>query len=275
MHTVNAHGASIPVIGFGTWPMKGEECVRAVTAAIEAGCRHIDTAAGYENERDVGDAIRASGIPREEIFITTKIRPWDLAEGDMQRAAAKSLRNLQLEQVDLILIHWPSRTLPVGATIASLNDVKRCGIARFIGVSNFTIKLLDEAWEATEQPLAVNQCEYHPYLNQDRLIEACHRRAMAFTAYSPIAQGEVLNDPVVRDIAYRVDRKPAQVVLRWLVQQDGVVAIPKSATPERIRDNLRVFDFELASSDMNAIAGLARPDGRLVRDPDLAPDWDD
>lgn len=275
MRTVDAHGAKIPVIGFGTWPMRGDTCRRAVAAALEAGYRHVDTAAGYGNEREVGEAIRVSGVPREEIFVTTKITPWDLAEGDMQRAAADSLRNLGVERVDLILIHWPSRTLPVSATIASLNDVKRRGIARFIGVSNFPTKLLDEAWNATEVPLAVNQCEYHPYLNQDKLIAACRARGMAFTAYSPVGQGDVLSDPVVRGIAERLDRTPAQIVLRWLIQQGGVVAIPKSATPSRIRENLGVFGFELTREDMAAIGALAHPDGRLVRDPDLAPDWDD
>jgi 2,5-diketo-D-gluconate reductase B len=275
MRTVDAHGAKIPVIGFGTWPMIDNACVRAVAAALEAGYRHVDTAAGYGNEREVGEAIRASGAPREEIFVTTKITPWDLAEGDMQRAAADSLRNLGLEWVDLILIHWPSRTLPVAATIASLNDIKRRGIARFIGVSNFPTKLLDEAWIATEEPLAVNQCEYHPYLNQDKLIAACRARGMAFIAYSPIGQGDVLSDPVVRGIAERLNRTPAQVVLRWLIQQEGVVAIPKSATPSRVRENLNVFDFELTQEDMAAIGALAHSHGRLVRDPDLAPDWDD
>lgn len=273
MQVVEAHGARIPAIGFGTWPMLGAECVDAVSAALEAGYRHVDTAAGYENEREVGEAIRRSGLPRDDIFVTTKIKPWDLAEGDMQRAAAASLKELGLDYVDLILIHWPSRSLPAADTIRSLNDVKRCGIARHIGVSNFTTKLLDEAWAATEEPIAVIQCEFHPYLSQDKVIAACRARGMAFTAYSPIGQGDVLSDPVVGEIAARLERTPAQVVLRWLIQQ-GVVAIPKSASPDRIRENLAVFDFALAPKDMAAIAALARPDGRLVRDPDLAPAWD-
>ncbi len=274
MHFVAAHGASIPSIGFGTWPMKGRECVRAVAAALEAGYRHIDTAAGYENEREVGEAIRDSGLARSDVFITTKIRPWDLAEGDMQRAAAESLRRLGVEQVDLILIHWPSRTLPVADTIRTLNDVKRRGIARHIGVSNFTTKLLSEAWEATEEPLVTNQCEYHPQLNQDKVIAACRARGMAFTAYSPVGQGGLLGDPAVAAIAGRLGRTPAQVVLRWHMQQKYVVAIPKSSAPQRIRENITIFDFDLEPEDMTAISALARVSVRLVQAPDLAPAWD-
>ena len=274
MQFVTAHGAKIPAIGFGTWPMRGEECVRAVAAALEAGYRHVDTASGYGNEREVGEAIRASGVPREEIFVTTKIGPSDLAEGVMQRAAATSLANLGMEEVDLILIHWPSRTLPTADAIRTLNDVKRRGMARHIGVSNFTTKLLAEAWKATKEPIVTNQCEYHPHLNQDRLIAACRARGMAFTSYAPVGRGEVLRDPTVRSIAERLGKTPAQVVLRWHIQQNGVVAIPKSAKPARIRENFQVFDFALKAEDMVEISGLSRPTGRVVDPSDVAPGWD-
>lgn len=274
MQFVTAHGTKIPAIGFGTWPMRGEECMRAVAAALEAGYRHVDTASGYGNEREVGEAIRASGVPREEIFVTTKIGPSDLAEGVMQRAAATSLANLGMDQVDLVLIHWPSRTLPTADTIRSLNDVKRRGMARHIGVSNFTTKLLAEAWKATEEPIVTNQCEYHPHLNQDRLIAACRARGMAFTSYAPVGRGEVLRDPTVGSIAERLSKTPAQVVLRWHIQQNGVVAIPKSARPERIRENFAVFDFALKAEDVAAISGLSQPRGRIIRAADVAPDWD-
>lgn len=275
MQSVMAHGARIPAIGFGTWPMRGKECVRAVVAALEAGYRHVDTAAGYSNEQDVGEAIRSSGIPREEIFVTTKIRPSDLAEGDMQRAVAASLKQLGMDHVDLILIHWPSRTLPVADTIRPLNDVKRRGMASHIGVSNFTAGLLAEAWDATEEPIAVNQCEYHPRLSQDKVIAACRARGMAFTSYSPIGRGDVLREPVVRRIAERLNRTAAQVVLRWHIQQDGVIAIPKSADPQRIRENFGVFDFALETDDMAAIGRLAQPGGRMVLGQGVAPEWDD
>jgi diketogulonate reductase-like aldo/keto reductase len=272
---VEAHGARIPAIGFGTWPMKGADCVRAVSVALASGYRHIDTAAGYRNEAEVGEAVRASGVARAEIFITTKITPWDLAEGDMQRAAERSVEALGGDAVDLILIHWPSRTIPVADTIRSLNDVQRRGLARHIGISNFTTALLAEAWAATEAPLAAIQCEYHPHLRQEKLLAAARARAMAFIAYAPIGQGAALSEAPVLAAAARHGRTPAQVVLRWLVQQDGVAAIPKSATLARIRENCDVFDFSLTTEEMPALSGLARSDGRIVRDPELAPAWDE
>jgi diketogulonate reductase-like aldo/keto reductase len=275
MEYVTAHGAKIPAIGFGTWPMKGEECVRAVVTALEAGYRHVDTASSYQNEREVGEAIRSSGVPRDEIFVTTKIPPTELAEGNLQRSVAESLKNLEMDRVDLILIHWPSRALPVADTIRPLNDVKRRGMASHIGVSNFTSKLLDEAWEATEEPIAVNQCEYHPRLNQDKVIAACRARGMAFTSYSPVGRGDVLRDPAVERIAKRLGKTPAQVVLRWHIQQDGVIAIPKSAHAERIRENFDVFDVALEADDMAAISDLAHSEGRMILAPDIAPEWDD
>lgn len=275
MQYVTAHGAKIPAIGFGTWPMTGQECVRAVVAALETGYRHIDTATSYRNEREVGEAIRSSGVPRDEIFVTTKIPPTELAEGKMQLSVSESLKKLGMDSVDLILIHWPSRTLRVADTIRPLNDVKRRGMASHIGVSNFTTRLLDEAWEATEEPIAVNQCEYHPRLSQDKVIAACRARGMAFTSYSPVGRGDVLRDAAVERIAKRLGKTPAQVVLRWHIQQDGVIAIPKSAHAERIRENFDVFDFALEADDMAAISDLAHSEGRMILAPDIAPEWDD
>lgn len=280
MHDVTVHGARIPAIGYGTWPLKGEECVSAVTTALAAGYRHVDTASAYENEIEVGEAIRASGLARDRVFVTTKIRSLHLAEGEMRREVEASLRRLQLDWVDLILIHWPSRTVPVETTIRSLNGVKRHGLARHIGVSNFSIALLDAAWAATEEPLAVLQCEYHPYLDQSKLLAACRARAMAFTAYAPLGQGRELTDPVVTAIAERLERTPGQVLLRWLIQQPDVAAIPKSASPSRIRENIQIFDFSLSDADMRSLTGLAKTDGRLIPNSALDgsaldPDWDD
>ena len=274
MDFVTAHGARIPAIGLGTYPMRGETCVAAVTAALGSGYRHIDTAAGYNNEAEVGEGVRASGVPRDQIFITTKIRPEDLATGDMQRAVEQSLKALGIETADLVLIHWPSRTIPAGQTVRTLNDVHRRGLARHVGVSNFNVKLLEQAWAATEVPLACNQCEYHPYLEQEALLKACRARGMAFTAYAPVGQGQELHDPVVVGIAKSLGRTPAQVVLRWLIQQPGVVAIPKSANPDRIRENFDVFGFSLDDTQMSALAALARPDARLIGSPVFDPDWE-
>jgi 2,5-diketo-D-gluconate reductase B len=271
---VEAHGARIPRIGLGTWALRGGECTAAVAAAIETGYRHIDTAAAYGNEKEVGEGLRRSAISRDEVFVTTKVWPDDLADGALQRSAEQSLQRLGLDVVDLLLIHWPSRTIPVAATIRSLNDAKRRGLTRHIGVSNFTTKLLAEAWDATQEPLVTNQCEYHPHLNQDNVLAACREGGMSFTAYSPLGRRAALGERAITDIAARLGRSPAQVALRWLIQQRGVVAIPKSATPVRIRDNLNVFDFTLDPRDMAAIGGLARPGGRILQAGGSSPDWD-
>ena len=275
MQFVEAHGAKIPAIGFGTWPLRGEACRRAVSAALEAGYRHIDTAAFYKNEREVGEAVRGSGLPRDALFVTTKVGAESLADGDMQRAVAASLEKLGMDQVDLVLIHWPSRTLSPAATIRTLNEVKRRGMARHIGVSNYTTGLLEESWAASEEPIVVNQCEYHPYLSQAKVIAACRAHGTAFTSYSPLGKGTpLLSDPAVTAIAERLGKSPAQVVLRWHIQQAGVIAVPKSGKPSRIRENLGVFDFALGPEEMAAISALAKPDGRVIDPAGAAPDWD-
>ncbi|WP_421723569.1 aldo/keto reductase [Bauldia sp.] len=276
MLTASAHGATVPVIGFGTWNIQGDACARAVEEALRVGYRHIDTAAGYQNEDAVGSAIRGSDIPRDDIFLTTKVSPDDLADADLQRSADRSLAQLGLDHVDLLLIHWPSKTIPVAHTIRSLNRALERGVTRFIGVSNFTTALLEEAWAATDTPLLTNQCEYHPYLNQDKVLSACREKGMLFTAYSPLAREGVLDDPVIREIATRHGRTPAQIVLRWDVQQDSVVAIPKSSQPANIAANFAVFDFSLTDDEMAAISGLSKSHHLRVANPAaVAPVWDD
>lgn len=276
MQTVDAHGARIPALGFGTWRLSGEACAQAVAEALRTGYRHIDTAAAYGNEDRVGEGLRASGVPRDEVFVTTKVMPQDLADRAFQVSLDRSLEQIGIGQVDLVLIHWPSRDLPVAETIASLNHARSRGAARHIGVSNFTVGLLREAWAASDAPLVTNQCEYHPYLRQDAVIGACREWGMAFTAYSPLGRQRVLDDPVITGIATRHGRSPAQVVLRWELQQPGVVTIPKSATPARIRENFDIFDFMLDDAEMAAISGLGETHRqRLANFGGLAPDWDD
>ena len=276
MQSVEAHGARIPAVGFGTWRLSGEACARAVAEALRAGYRHIDTAAAYGNEDKVGEGLRAAGVPREEVFVTTKVMPQDLADRDFQRTLDRSLEQIGIGEVDLVLIHWPSRELPLAESIASLNHARARGAARHIGVSNFTVALLRGAWAATDAPLVTNQCEYHPYLRQDAVIAACREWGMAFTAYSPLGRQRVLDDPVVTAIAARHGRTPAQVVLRWDIQQPGVVAIPKSATASRIRENLDVFDFALSDEEMAAISALGTSHRqRIANFGGLSPDWDD
>lgn len=274
--SVTSHGASIPAIGLGTWPMKGEECAQVVAAALGCGYRHIDTAAMYDNEQAVGEGLRAGGVPRDEIWVTTKVW-WDsIGDGALQRSAEASLRRLGLDQLDLLLIHWPSKTIPMRESIKALNDAKRRGLTKHIGVSNFPTRLLAEAVSLTSEPLVANQCEYHPHLDQVKVVEACRKYGIAFVSYCPLGRGAVgglLDEPAVKEIAARVKRTPGQVVLRWHVQQPGVVAVPKTSNRQRLAENLAVFDFELTGEEMKRLSGLARPDGRVVKQP-FAPEWD-
>jgi diketogulonate reductase-like aldo/keto reductase len=267
---VHANGAAIPALGLGTWPMKGEEASEAVARALASGYRAVDTAAMYGNEDAVGEGLRAS---RAEVFVTTKVWYTDLAPGALQRSAEASLRRLGIDAVDLLLIHWPNPAIALEDSIAALCDAKRRGLARHIGVSNFPVALLERAVALATEPLVANQCEYHPHLDQTKVLSACRRHGLAFLSYAPIGKGAVLQDKAVRDIAARHGRTPAQVVLRWHVQQDGVAAVPKSANPQRIAENLDVFGFTLSEDEMRALSDLSRPDGRMVA-PGWSPEWD-
>lgn len=273
-HLVRANGAAIPALGLGTWQLRGEDCVAAVQTALKAGYRHIDTAAMYGNEEAVGEAVRTGGVPRDEMFLTTKVWYEDLAPGDLERSAEASLKRLGLSAVDLLLIHWPNLSIPLPGSIRALCEAKRRGLARHVGVSNFPATLVEEAVALASEPLVANQCEYHPYLDQSRVREACRRHGLAFTSYCPIGKAQVLSERMIRDIAKAHERTPAQIVLRWHVQQPGVAAIPKSGNPQRIAENLDVFDFALSDDEMRGISGLARSGGRMVS-PSWSPPWDE
>ena len=273
MHNVQAGGASIPSLGFGTWAARGDECAQAVTWALESGYRHVDTAAVYANEEAVGEGIRASRVPRGEIFVTTKVGPDDIDEGKLERSAEASLKQLGFDHVDLLLVHWPSPKIPLKRSMAALAKAKRRGLTRHIGVSNFTPALIAEAVALSEEPVVTNQCEYHPRLDQSRLIAACRQKEVSFTSYCPLGRaGDILADPKVTAIAKRHGKTPAQVLLRWQVQQPGVIAIPKSANRQRIAENIAIFDFALDDAEMHVLFGLAIPQGRIVS-PAWAPDW--
>jgi diketogulonate reductase-like aldo/keto reductase len=273
---VQANGAAIPAIGLGTWSMTGEECRRAVAAALGCGYRHIDTASMYANEAEVGDGIRASGVPRGDICVTTKVWWQDIGADKLQRSAEDSLRKLGLVAVDLLLIHWPNPAIPVAQSIAALCDVKRKGLARHIGISNFPTKLMDQALAATSEPLVCNQVEYHPHLDQSRVLAACRKQGLALVSYCPLGRGAVggvLEEPIVKDIARAKGRTAGQIVLRWHMEQPGVVAVPKSAAPARIAENLNVFDFTLTAAEMQRLSSLKRDNGRMVNGV-FAPRWD-
>jgi diketogulonate reductase-like aldo/keto reductase len=250
-------GARMPVLGLGVWQMEaGHQTEQAVEWALEAGYRHIDTAAFYKNEQSVGVAIKRSGLPRDEIFVTTKLMPYKL---NTAHELEESLEKLQLAYVDLYLIHWPMPTRSA-AQWRDLESLHERGLAREIGVSNFGVKRLAKLMSGTSRPPAVNQVQFSPFQYRRRVLEFCRENGVAFEAYSPLARGAGLEDPVIRGVADRVARTPAQVMLRWAIQH-GAVVIPKSTDRDRIRSNAQVFDFELGDADMRELDGLDRTNG--------------
>lgn len=275
MHKVKAHGAQIPAIGLGTWTLKDRHATEMVEAALEAGYRHVDTARSYGNEAEVGAGLKASNLPRDEIFVTTKIWWTDLAPANLRRSAEASLTALGLDAVDLLLIHWPNPAIPLEGTIETLNEMRSVGLARHIGVSNFPTALLHQALAISEAPLVANQVEYHPYLDQTKVLAACREAGMAMVSYCPLHRGGGLfeEEPIAR-AARRLGRTPAQVLLRWHVQQQGVVAIPRTTRRQRLAENIAVFDFELSDVEMTAISALAGKQGRICQF-DFSPEWDD
>ncbi|MGD9740518.1 MAG: aldo/keto reductase [Bauldia sp.] len=255
MDILTPSGAAIPAIGLGTWDLRGAACRDAVIAALAAGYRHIDTAAMYGNEEAVGEGLRRSGVPRDRVFLVTKVWPDTIGDGPLQRSAAASARRLGVDAVDLLLIHWPSRSIPLAESIAALNDARRRGLAAHIGVSNFDAPMLTQAVRLSEAPLVADQLPYHPGLDQSDLLTTCKTLGVAFVSYSPLAKRAVLTDRRIVGIAARHGRTAAQIVLRWHVQQ-GCVAIPKSGDPQRIRENIAVVDFALSPEEMAAILAL-------------------
>jgi diketogulonate reductase-like aldo/keto reductase len=272
-HLVEANGASIPALGLGTFRLEGDACTEAVKHALSVGYRHLDTARMYGNEAAVGAGLKASGLGRDEVFVTTKVWWEDITPGHLERSAEASLKRLGLSMVDLLLIHWPNPAVPLRDSIGALCNAKRRGLACHIGISNFPSAMLREAVALADEPLVTNQVEYHPRLDQSAVLAAARENGMALTSYCPLGRGELLGDATIRAIAEKHGKTPAQIVLRWHVQQPGVVAIPKSGTPARIAENLDIFDFALGEQEMAALSGLARPDGRTI-DPAFAPAWD-
>ena len=261
--TLSAHGVDIPAVGFGTSPMTGNVAADEVVAALKAGYRHIDTARKYGTERTVGEAMRRSGVPRKDIFLTTKVSHEYLRAEDFAKSVDDSLAALQTDYVDLLLVHWPNPDIPLSETMPALAKAKRQGKARHVGVANFNIALLEQATKLCAEPLVCLQAEYHPYLDQTRLLNAVRSHGMAFVAYCPLGRGRLFSDPVLSDIAQSRGRSIAQVALRWLMQQ-GVGAIPRSSNPQRIADNFKVFDFTLSDDEMGRISALKRANGRIA-----------
>jgi len=271
--TISAHGATIPVIGYGTMALP-ERPVELVAAAIAAGYRAIDTARKYGTEQFVGEGIRASRIARGDLFVTTKVTEENAREADFMRSVETSLKTLGLDYVDLLLVHWPQPKVPFKETLGALAKAKRQGMTRHIGVSNFTLAMLDEAVSVCPEPLVTNQVEYHAYLPQDRMLAALKRHGMFLTAYCPVARGQLLTDPVVGEIAQAHGKTPAQVCLRWLVQQPDVAAVPRALEERHIVENLDIFDFTLSDDEMRRLSALRKRQVRIADPPERAPKWD-
>lgn len=258
MESVTLQGEDIPKIGLGTWRLTGEDCRQTVATALNLGYRHIDTAQVYGNERQIGDAIRASTVERDELFLTTKLGGGNYGHDAVLRSTDESLAKLSTDYLDLLLIHWPVDRIPFGTppleeTIDAMNELVEDGKVRYIGVSNFDINQLDEARTHADAPILTNQVQYHPFWDQTQLLDYCQIHDIMFTAYSPFGHGGALDDAVLTEIGDRYGKSSAQVALRWLLQQDMVCTIPKATSREHLEANLAVFDFELTDEEMSDI----------------------
>lgn len=263
---------NIPALGFGTWQIKGPDCVQSVQDALRMGYRHIDTAQIYENEAEVGQGIAESGVSRDELWLTTKVWNSRLYPKGIVTSTEESLRKLKVGHVDLLLVHWPvfkQASLP--QILDAFVGLQERGLTRHIGVSNFPSRLLQQA--AEHAPIFANQVEYHPYLDQSAVLEVAREHDILLTAYSPLARGQLLDDPTLQAIGAKTGHSAAQVALRWLTQQPGVAAIPKASSEKNRRANHAISEFELSAADMAKVHALARPDGRVI-DPPFGPDWD-
>lgn len=265
-------GIDVPEIGIGTYKLFGKECKNIVNKAINMGYRHIDTAQMYKNETEIGDAIRIAPVDREEIFLTTKIWHTNLEYDDVLQTVENSLEQLQTHYVDLLLIHWPNEKYSLQKTLEAMLVLRDQGKAMNIGVSNFPMKLVQEVVEELRVPIFCNQVEYHPFIEQFDLLDYSYEKEFMITAYSPLAQGKVQNNSTLNEIADKYGKSPAQISLRWLIEQENVVAIPKASTEEHLRANLDIYDFELTDDEFNQIDELDKT-LRLVN-PSFAPDWE-
>jgi len=256
MDYVTIDDVSVPALGLGTYQLRGQACRNTVSEALEIGYRHIDTAEYYNNQREVGDAITDADVARDEIFLTTKVWRSNLQYDQVLQSAHESLDKLGLEYVDLLLIHWPSRTVPVEKTLDAMTQLHDDGKVQHIGVSNFSASQLQEARQVSEVPIFTDQVKYHPFTGQADLVNFCIESKVMLTAYSPLAKGKVVDDETLAAIGDRYGKSASQVALRWLVQQEMVTAIPKASSREHLQQNIDIFDFELTGEEMERVFEL-------------------
>lgn len=266
-------GGKMPVLGFGTFQSQGDTCRNAVKTALDIGYRHVDTANMYENESAVGQGIKDSGVPRDELFITSKLKMHHLDPDGVRASCENSLRELDIEYLNLLLIHWPEESVPLADTLGAMAELKKEGKIRHLGVSNFTVDWLTRAIAAVDEPIFCNQIEYHPFLSQESISGLCREKGIGVTAYSPLARGQAVTDDRLKAIGRTYNKSAAQVALRWILQQPGTIAIPKGTSAEHIRANFDIFDFELEPNDIITINAIEK-DRRLIN-PEWGPRWDD
>lgn len=264
MNYRTAGGAEIPVLGFGTYNLYGDTCRQAVRDAVEMGYRHVDTAEFYDNHRPVGEGIAEASVPRQEIFLTTKVWKTHLEGDQVHDVVRTALADLDVDYINLLLVHWPNEAVPIEETMRAMNELQREGAVRHVGVSNFSVDQLDEAMDASQTPIVTNQVRYDPRTDQRELLEFAIESGVLLSAYSPLGKGDILEEPLLRTIGDRYDKSPAQVALRWLIQQPNVLAIPKAESRDHRFENLQVFDFELTAEEMRSIFEMTGP-----VDPDL------
>lgn len=269
--------ANIPVLGLGTWQSTGDDCVEVVSQALQMGYEHIDTAQAYGNEKQVGQGIKQSGVARDKFFLTTKIFPDDMKfEPEKLKASAqRSLKDLDTDYVDLLLLHWPDDRVPLSETIPALCELQKQGLTRHIGVSNFNIANIIEAKKHADVPIVVNQVEFHPFIKQNTLQTFLNNHHILLEAYSPLARGDVFDNDTIKQIADKHNVTPAQVSLAWILSDKDRVAIPKTSNPDHLQGNLDATELELSADELEQIGNLARSDGRKIEHPDYTPEWDD
>ena len=276
-HIRTAGQANIPVLGLGTWQSTGQDCIDVVSQGLKMGYEHIDTAQAYDNEKEVGQGIKQSGVARDKFFLTTKIFPDDMKfEPEKLMAAAKrSLENLDTDYVDLLLLHWPDDRVPLSETIPALCELQKQGLTRHIGVSNFNIANIIEAKKYADVPIVVNQVEFHPFIKQKTLQAFLNNHHILLEAYSPLARGDVFDNEVIKEIADKHNITPAQVSLAWILSDKHRVAIPKTSNPDHLQGNLDAMKVQLSAEELEKIGKLASSDGRKIEHPDYSPEWDD
>ena len=270
--TLIVRGTKVPKLGFGTWELTGDDARDGVRDALQLGYRHIDTARIYGNEMQVGEGIRESGVPREEVWLTSKVWIDAARAGDLRRSAEQQLTDLGVERLDLLLLHWPAPKVPLAETLGALTALRDEGLIRELGVSNFPSAMLREA--AAQAPVFANQVEYHAHLAQDAVLAACHESSVMLTAYSPFAHGRILDDPVLAEVARAHDATPSQVALAWLLDQELVSAIPKASSHERRAENLAALELELTTDEHDRVGALRSRGLRTADWAGLAPAWD-